>query len=131
MSEEDSRRPIAQAIRQRREALGLSQDDAAQRAGLSVSTWRNAESGRTKLAQPTRERIEDALEWEQGTLRSLAAGEWAVIDPDIVSRVDELERRVESVERALLAIAEVGKKVGSIDRMIHRSTDPGKERSRK
>ena len=40
---------IAQAMRARREELGLSVSQMSERAGVSAQTWRNYESGRSRV----------------------------------------------------------------------------------
>lgn len=86
---------VADRMRQRRRELGLSQDAAAQRAGVSLRGWQKWESGRPPsarllgavtdaLAMPVDLLLYGAEEDHPGTL---------------ASRVAELESRVESLER--------------------------------
>lgn len=64
--------PLATAVKQRREDLGLTIVDASQRARLSRSSWHEIESGRRRSTfGDTLERIDEALELNRGTLRRI------------------------------------------------------------
>jgi len=55
---------IAQTMRARREELGLSVSQMSKRAGVSVQTWRNYESGRSRVRADKQDSVWDALGWE-------------------------------------------------------------------
>ena len=55
---------IAQAMRARREELGLSVSQMSERAGVSAQTWRNYESGRSRVRADKQDSVWDALGWE-------------------------------------------------------------------
>jgi len=55
---------IAQAMRARRQELGLSVPAMAARAGVSEQTWRNYEAGRTQVRGDKQMGVWEALEWE-------------------------------------------------------------------
>ncbi|SDM87882.1 helix-turn-helix domain-containing protein [Actinomyces ruminicola] len=58
---------IAQAMRARRQELGLSVPAMAARAGVSEQTWRNYEYGRTQVRGDKQMGVWEALEWEPPT----------------------------------------------------------------
>ncbi|RAX21534.1 hypothetical protein DRB06_06145 [Actinomyces sp. Z5] len=58
---------IAQAMRERRQELGLSVPVMAARAGVSEQTWRNYEAGRTQVRGDKQAGVWEALEWEPPT----------------------------------------------------------------
>ncbi|PHP53503.1 helix-turn-helix domain-containing protein [Actinomyces ruminis] len=58
---------IAQAMRARRQELGLSVPVMAARAGVSEQTWRNYEAGRTQVRGDKQMGAWEALEWEPPT----------------------------------------------------------------
>jgi transcriptional regulator with XRE-family HTH domain len=63
---------LGTVVRNRREQLKITQSEAARRAGLGRTTWIEIEQGKRPQALPaTLDRIDEALEWEPGTLRSL------------------------------------------------------------
>ena len=55
---------ITQAMRARREELGLSVSQMSERAGVSAQTWRNYESGRSRVRADKQDSVWDALGWE-------------------------------------------------------------------
>ncbi|WP_072688404.1 helix-turn-helix domain-containing protein [Rhodococcus marinonascens] len=62
-------------VRSRREALGLTQQDAARRAGLSLATWRRLEGeGRPSARRSTVEAVERVLKLPRGGLEDLQVG---------------------------------------------------------
>ncbi|MDU0349085.1 helix-turn-helix transcriptional regulator [Actinomyces sp. MRS3W] len=58
---------IAEAMRARREELGLSVREVAARAGVSEQTWRNYEAGRTQVRGDKQIGVWEALAWEPPT----------------------------------------------------------------
>lgn len=63
----------------RREMLHLSVAEAARRADVSRETWTAIEKGRRPNSQAaTLDAMDDALEWERGTLRSMIGRSSAV-----------------------------------------------------
>ena len=61
---------LADKIRQRREALGLSKQQAARRAEVTWGNWHAYEQGRIAPTLATLERIAAALEWPLADLVS-------------------------------------------------------------
>ncbi len=55
-------------IRARRRQLGISQEEASERAGISVGTWSLLERGMHRPKALTAEHVAQALEWEQDRL---------------------------------------------------------------
>ncbi|HUG87105.1 MAG TPA: helix-turn-helix transcriptional regulator [Euzebya sp.] len=55
----------AEAVRRRRAELQLTQEDAAEKAGVAVTTWRMIEAGRTNSFRAlTLVAVARALEWQ-------------------------------------------------------------------
>ncbi|WP_316670557.1 helix-turn-helix domain-containing protein [uncultured Propionibacterium sp.] len=75
---------IAEAMRARREELGLSMPEISGRAGVSEQTWRNYESGRTRVRSDKQLRVWEALQWEPPVVWSGLLGGGV---EDIVRRV--------------------------------------------
>lgn len=70
---------LGSVIRTRRVELGLTQDEAARDAGLSVATWRLLETGgRTGYQELTLMAAARALRWPRDCIAMLLAG----ADPD-------------------------------------------------
>lgn len=55
-------------IRARRRQLGISQEDASTRAGISVGTWSLLERGMHRPKEKTAKNVAAALEWEESRL---------------------------------------------------------------
>lgn len=68
---------LRQAIRNRREELRLTQEEAAAAAGISASAWRSIEArGHTSLRPSTARGVAEALRWTPDSVdRILAGGE--------------------------------------------------------
>lgn len=66
---------LAAAIRQRRDELGMTQQQVAEDAEVSTMTVRNLEAGRayTRLP-PSLSSVERALGWQHGSARAILAG---------------------------------------------------------
>lgn len=65
---------LAEIIRDRRESLGLTQDEAAMRSSdrVSVATWRDLEKARrSTFRRRTLYGVEDALGWPTGTVEKI------------------------------------------------------------
>jgi transcriptional regulator with XRE-family HTH domain len=96
----DAAARLSARIRSRRRALGVSQEDAAGRTGVTLRTWQRWESGATKghvLHLPTIARaLETTSEWLLGTAEAGAdreeSGDFA------------LERRLRRIEATQTAI---------------------------
>jgi len=66
---------LGQAARARREHLGMTQNQAAQAAGLAPMTWRAMEAGRRADQRPlTLAGVDRALGWPHGTARAILDG---------------------------------------------------------
>jgi len=67
---------VSGAVRERRESLRLSQNDAAARAGLSAGIWNMLENGRREsIRARTAKQIAEALGWTPDSIERLARGE--------------------------------------------------------
>lgn len=105
---------LSQIIRDRRELLGLTQDEVAQRAGMSKPYLSNIETGR--IDNPPSNRILEALErvlkFEEGTLTYLADEERT--PPDVRDRQMKLQAEVTKL-RAILARLAQSRRAGGND----------------
>lgn len=112
---------VAAAMRERRRFLDdLSQQDAAELAGIGVQTWRNIESGKAaNYRSGILDKIEDTLQWPRGIIDMLARGEvsntsniefegrFALVE----KRVADVSRQISRVTHHLAAFAEIENEV--------------------
>lgn len=110
------RERVAKYVVARRGALGLTQEQLAERAGVTVKTIYNLESGGRWPQARTRGAIEEALHWRPGDLVRIAEGQeptWAKpAEPDmdtVLRELRELESyfadlRADSGERRRMAL---------------------------
>jgi len=94
MADDDSlfrrrRRNAARAFTARRGELHLTQEDVADRGGVSVRTVQGFEAG-TWPNPATRARLEKAVGWPPGEIHRLAGPPQPFIDPQLLDRVAEL-----------------------------------------
>ncbi|MEU5884218.1 helix-turn-helix transcriptional regulator [Spirillospora sp. NPDC047279] len=68
------RERIAKYVVARRGSLGLTQEQLAERAGVTVKTIYNLEAGERWPQARTRSAIEDALQWRSGDLVRIGEG---------------------------------------------------------
>jgi transcriptional regulator with XRE-family HTH domain len=83
MSRQDdrSRRRVAQYVRARRDALGLSQEALADRAGINPKTVIELEQGKRWPVAKTRTKLEPELGWNEGDLARIAEGGYPITGP--------------------------------------------------
>ncbi|MDL4774951.1 MULTISPECIES: helix-turn-helix domain-containing protein [Thermomonosporaceae] len=74
MAGELDRERIAKYVVARRGSLGLTQEQLAERAGVTVKTIYNLEAGERWPQARTRSAIEDALQWRPGDLVRIGEG---------------------------------------------------------
>ncbi|MFC6885006.1 MULTISPECIES: helix-turn-helix domain-containing protein [Actinomadura] len=74
MAGELDRGRIAKYVVARRGSLGLTQEQLAERAGVTVKTIYNLEAGDRWPQARTRSAIEDALQWRPGDLIRIGEG---------------------------------------------------------
>ena len=100
---------IKAAIEARRNQLGLTQSEAAKRAGVSDATWGNVENQRYgPHAKRSEQRVAAALSWPLDAIERLRAGadpdELLAIDlrsprePATVADIDQIEQRLGALE---------------------------------
>lgn len=70
---EPDRARLAQEVRNRRNALGLTQREAAVKADVATQTWINVEQGE-KVRERTLARVDRALKWELGSSEDILKG---------------------------------------------------------
>jgi transcriptional regulator with XRE-family HTH domain len=81
-----SREKLAELVRARRKALGLTQPQVAERGDVSVELVRRVETNRSgELRASKIEGLERALEWEPGSIRAVLGGG----APTVVHRVPD------------------------------------------
>ena len=119
----DDRQRLAAFVRERRTALGLSQEQVAAAGGPSSATQRKIENGHHGSYPATQRRLETALGWEHGSARrildggdpilaapavtaaaGLAAAEATAIGAATVTEPDTLTRIGYAIAQELLAI---------------------------
>jgi DNA-binding XRE family transcriptional regulator len=71
-----------QALRQRREDLDMSQERAAQLAGVSTSTWRSWEDGSSTPRVGRRRRLTEVLDWSAAQVALAFDGNGATASPN-------------------------------------------------
>lgn len=87
--------PLAEAVRTRREALGLTQDELAVHANVSRSTIQNVEAG--KAPRPVLlGRIAHALGTDIATLRHGGSPDGAGPPPDTGDRLAQLREQLDA-----------------------------------
>ncbi|GAA2586149.1 helix-turn-helix transcriptional regulator [Actinomadura fulvescens] len=92
MAGELDRERIAKYVVARRGSLGLTQEQLAERAGVTVKTIYNLEAGERWPQARTRSAIETALEWRSGDLVRVGEGlEPARQETDMTVVLRELE----------------------------------------
>jgi hypothetical protein len=95
---------LAQAVRDRREQLGLGQIDLAHRGGPSLGTIQNIEQGaRERYASRTFAQLDRALVWTPGSARALMLHGHG---PQVIASASTVDRdaRALVVGRAVLAL---------------------------
>lgn len=75
MAGELDRERIAKYVVARRGSLGLTQEQLAERAGVTVKTIYNLEAGERWPQARTRSAIEEALQWRPGDLVRIGEGD--------------------------------------------------------
>lgn len=77
---------LAQAVKERREELGMTQQDLSNRSGVSVPTIRAVERERSgELSTRVIRALETALGWQHGSIAAIAIGEDPTLADDNVS----------------------------------------------
>lgn len=97
MDETDHWARLAEAIRERRTALGLSVSAGAEAGGMNRETWTNAENAKRQLSEHRWAGMERALRWTPGSISTiLEGGQPAELerpaDPANGNLADEIER---------------------------------------
>lgn len=99
---------LGRAVARRRWELGLTQQEATQRAGVSGTLWSEVERGRREnLSAASAYKIEMALEWPDGTVAAFLEGGDPLMETDTEEengRLDEMERRLTAIENLLDAL---------------------------
>jgi transcriptional regulator with XRE-family HTH domain len=100
-------------LKKRREEIGLSADELAQRAGKSLSVVKNIESGRTKLRGQTAHALWRAItnakiEQDKSLGALLPASNLLHADPDKMMRVEKLVHEHFGSPDAIQALLDAG-----------------------
>ena len=121
---------LGDQVRDRRNAIGLKQHQAAERAGISLPVWGVVERAeRTRYRKSTFRAVERALGWASGSVEAILAGgeptlletSGAVLQPATSSAQGEVSAPVEARVSAL----EV--EVAAIRRILERYAPPEPE----
>lgn len=99
---------LADMVRRRREALGLTQVQLAERTGLTDTTIGNLEGGRRfKRVPASVPAVEQGLGWAPGSARVVLAGGEPTLIAEVADSMplDERYRRIESVSPEQLSEA--------------------------
>lgn len=113
---------IGERIRERREYLGLTQDEAAAKAGISPSTWQDYEyDSRGKRFPSTKRKIATALDWPVNFDELLARG----VDPGAISGT-ATTTDFDDVDGTWLLEARVRRLEQRVDRLITLLSTPGR-----
>jgi hypothetical protein len=98
---------VAEAVRERRHALGLKQTDVP---GVSPASWRKLEGAKQESYKLFLLRaVERALQWTPGTIEAIAAGEPPPSPaPELEDRLRTLEDRLERLEAQLTQVVDHG-----------------------
>lgn len=81
---EEAETPAARAIRERLEALGMTEPDLIRAAPVDADTLRTIRRGVRTPNGRTRAKLEAALDWPEGTLFSLLKGD---LEPEEVATI--------------------------------------------
>jgi transcriptional regulator with XRE-family HTH domain len=104
---------IGNAARKRRQSLGLTQEDVAERLGVTVEFYGRIERGRTLPSTPTLVALSKSLDLSADTLlgRPVSGGRWGVPTktdqdpPELRRLVRRLRRAPTSLLRVLTVVA--------------------------
>ena len=84
---------LAEEVRRRRRDLGLTQPEVRQRGGPGVATLRAIETNQShRLSPRMRRALEDALQWESGSVDAVLAGDSPATAEPTAADVDTQDR---------------------------------------
>lgn len=97
---------VREAIEARRVELGMSQDDVARAADISMSTLQRVLRGHAPLPKTARA-VERALDWERGSLDNVARGEAArVADRPVEDAAADDDMSIEELRETVATLAD-------------------------
>lgn len=96
-------------VRARRNALGLTQREAAVKAGIATQTWINVEQGE-KVKERTLVKVDTAMRWTPGSAAAVLRGGEPTIDDSVApsaaeeiaalrAELEKLRGKVEDMDR--------------------------------
>lgn len=114
----DNWKRLGNAVRFRREALGLTQRAAISSAGITEKTWIEVEKGTRGARQPlTLAAIDRAMHWPAGTCRQISVG-GKVPNVAVVSEADRNDARIIELEaersRLTEQLAQIAAQLGQL-----------------
>lgn len=130
----DAGERLAKYVRDRRNAAGLSQEEAAAQSGGLVKTpnWRKIEAGERPNVRPrTALGLERALEWDRGSVAAILAGgkptdspavQIAGLDQDtyvLLTAIDDLTEKVRILEVGFSRLARLEETVAEMAKQLH------------
>ncbi len=101
---EPDRARLARYVRERREALGMTQEEVATSGGPSTATLRLIENASPSTPRlKSMRQLENALDWEPGSVRAILRGG----EPAEKASAGGREASLESVARQIWAITDL------------------------
>jgi transcriptional regulator with XRE-family HTH domain len=130
---EEALERLARRVRRRRQALGLTIDDAAEEGGVSPTTWSRVELGRP-VRGLTYGVVDRVLRWSEGSAEAILDGGTESLDEDprrspadddLDARIDRIRRNPEARKRLrdLLVAARLGE--AEEEEGAHQRSDAG------
>lgn len=118
----DETRRLGELVRDRREALDLTQRDAEIAAKVSHQTWWQVENGRGASPRTLRA-VDRALRWRTGSAQDVLKGGDPVEDPDLEpATLDQCRERIRELEAAF---ATMKAQVAELTAHLHGTTNRG------
>lgn len=107
------RERVARRVRERREELGMTQEEVATSGGPSTATLRLIENASPSIPRLKSQRqLENALDWEPGSYRALMMGGEPTVKAtarpspaSVVEQIWAIEELPEGVRRGMIAFA--------------------------
>ncbi len=96
------RERLARAVRSRREALGLTQEAAAERCGVSVRYWRALEAAKPAVSLDVADKVLVGLDWSWHDLADQLEPAGTGVPPGLGRQVERAWTRATAREKELL-----------------------------
>lgn len=105
---------VANAVKRRRLELGISQREAASRAGVSPTTWASLETRKQRIDDLSRPKFCAALGWRSDSIDLILIGEEPIIDEtyEPIPSLEVVAQRVKALEIEIAAIRQKVEQLG-------------------